>query len=125
MCEPNPGAGTSGKIIPAVIGTKAHLIIPVGLEKEIGSNIVEVVKTMQAPTTTLGNELSMILFTGSIVTEIEALKTLADVSALHVASGGIGGAEGSIRLLFRGSEQQVKKAIKVIEDIQGEPPFVH
>ena len=122
---PNPGAGTSGKIVPSVIGTKAHLIIPVGLEKEIGSNIVEVVKAMQAPTTTLGNELSMILFTGSIVTEIEALRTLADVSALHVTSGGIGGAEGSIRLLFRGSEQQVKKAIKVIEDIQGEPPFVH
>jgi hypothetical protein len=121
---PNPGAGTSGKIIPAIIGTKAHLIIPVGLEKEIGSNIVEVVKAMQTPTTTLGNDLSMVLFTGDIVTEIEALQTLAGVSVLHVASGGIGGAEGSIRLLLRGSKQQVEKALKVIDDVQGEPPFV-
>ncbi len=121
---PSPGSGTSGKIIPAIIGTKAHLIVPVGLEKEIGSNIVEVVKAMQAPTTTLGNDLSMILFTGNIVTEIEALQTLAGVSVLHVASGGIGGAEGSIRLLLRGSERQVKQALEIIEEIQGEPPFV-
>jgi hypothetical protein len=120
----NPGAGTSGKIVPGVVGTKAHLIVPVGLEKEIGSNIIDVVKAMQAPTTTLGEDVSMILFTGDIVTEIEALKTLADVSVLHVASGGIGGAEGSIRLLIRGSEPQVKRAIEIIEAVQGEPPFV-
>ncbi len=123
--SPYPSAGTSGIIIPPVIGTKAHLIIPIGLEKEIGSNLIEVVRAMQAPTATIGDDLSIILFTGNIVTEIEALRTLAGVSALHVSSGGIGGAEGSIRLLFRGSEQQVRKALEIIEDIQGEPPFVH
>ena len=67
---------------------------------------------------------SMVLFTGLVFTEIEALQTLTGVSVLHVASGGIGGAEGSVRLLLRGSNQQVEDALKVIESIQGEPPFV-
>ena len=122
---PSPSAGTTGKIIPAILGTKAHLIIPVGLEKEIGGNMVEIVKAMQTPATTLGDDLSMVLYSGILFTEIEALRTLTGVSALHVASGGIGGAEGSTRLLLRGSEEQVKKALEIIADIQGEPPFVH
>ena len=99
--------------------------MPVSLEKQIGGNIVEIVKAMQTPATTLGDDLSMVLYTGIIFTEIEALATLAGVSALHVASGGIGGAEGAVRLLLRGSEQQVKNALEVIEGVQGEPPFVH
>jgi hypothetical protein len=66
----------------------------------------------------------MYLYTGDIITEIEALKILADVSATHIASGGIGGAQGSVRLLIRGSEKNVKKALNIIKQIQGEPPFV-
>jgi hypothetical protein len=122
---PSTSAGSSGKIIPATVGTKAHLIVPVSLEKQVGGNIVEIVKAMQTAATTLGDDLSMVLYTGIIFTEIEALATLAGVSALHVASGGIGGAEGALRLLLRGSEQQVKNALEVIEGVQGEPPFVH
>ena len=121
---PSSGAGTSGKVIPATAGTKAHFIIPVGLEKEVGGDIVEIVKAMQTPVTTLGDDVSMVLYTGTIFTEIEALHTLTGVSALHVASGGIGGAEAHIRLLLRGSRKQLEQALETIAGIQGEPPFV-
>jgi hypothetical protein len=121
---PSSGAGTSGRIIPATAGTKAHFIIPVGLEKEVGGDIVEIVKAMQTPATTLGDDLSMVLYTGTIFTEIEALHALTGVSALHVASGGIGGAEGAVRLLLRGSRKQVEHALEAIAGIQGEPRFV-
>lgn len=119
-----PDAGTTGTIIPYITGRKAKLIIPVGLEKEIGGDIIEAVKKMQQPWESINDVYNMYLYTGDIITEIEALKILADVSATHIASGGIGGAQGSVRLLIRGSEKNVKKALNIIKQIQGEPPFV-
>jgi len=66
----------------------------------------------------------MFLLTGHIVTELEALKLLADVSPFQAAAGGIGGAEGSVRLVCRGTKQNVENALKLAKQIQGEPPFV-
>ena len=53
---------------------------------------------------------------GHIVTEIEALKTLADVDALQVAAGGVVGAEGGVWLLIEGEEAQIEKALEIIEE---------
>ena len=119
-----PDAGTTGTIIPYITGRKAKLIIPIGLEKEIGDDIIESVKKMQQPYESINDVYNMYLYTGDIITEIEALKILADVSVTHIASGGIGGAEGSVRLLIRGPEKNVRKALDIIKQIQGEPPFV-
>jgi hypothetical protein len=58
------------------------------------------------------------------VTEIEAIEGLTGARAFPIAAGGIGGAEGSMRLLLRGSREQVSNALKLIDAIQGEPPFV-
>ena len=66
----------------------------------------------------------MFLLTGHIVTELEALDILTGVTAFQAGAGGIGGAEGSVRLICRGTHQQVQKALDLVADIQGEPPFV-
>jgi hypothetical protein len=52
---------------------------------------------------------------------VEALRILVQVDAIPIAAGGIGGAEGSIILLVKGSEEQVKKAMSIVEKIKGEP----
>lgn len=119
-----PPSGTTGTFIPYQVGAKAHLVIPVGLEKQVAGNVVDIVKKMQEPVESLNNVYSMFLFTGHIVTEIEALEILADVSAFQAAAGGIGGAEGSVRLVCRGQRAKVEKALKIANEIQGEPPFV-
>jgi len=119
-----PNSGTTGTIIPYITASKASLIIPVGLEKEIGSDLISVVKQMQEPLESLNNVYSMFLYTGEIITEIEALEILSGVSVTHIASGGINGAEGAVRILIRGQKENVKNALDIIEDIQGEPPFV-
>ncbi|HOF41391.1 MAG TPA: hypothetical protein PLD73_15065 [Candidatus Hydrogenedentes bacterium] len=36
----------------------------------------------------------------------------------------VGGAEGSTRLVCRGSREQVEKALAIAESIQGEPAFL-
>ncbi len=123
--NPSATAGTTGTILPPIFGTKAQLIVPVSLEKEVSGDMIELVRAMQAPIPPIGNDYSLALYTGLVFTEIEALQTLTGVSALHVSSGGIGGAEGAVRLLLRGSRQQVEDALEIIESIQGEPPFVH
>ena len=58
-----------------------------------------------------------------VITEIDALKILADVEAIHVASGGIGESAGSVVLVVQGGEANVKKAISIVESIKGEPPL--
>jgi hypothetical protein len=116
--------GTTGEILPYVGSRKAHLVIPIGLEKQVAGSVLDIVRKMQEPLESLNRVYSMFLFTGHIVTEIEALNLLADVSVFQAAAGGIGGAEGAVRLVCRGPREKVQNALKLAEQIHGEPPFV-
>ena len=119
-----PDAGTTGRIMPYVTGRKAHLIIPVGLEKQVAHNPIEIARLLHEPGESLNRVPSLYLFTaGEIVTEIEALRFLANVQAFQAAAGGIGGAEGSVRLICRGPRKAVQQALDIAEQIHGEPPF--
>jgi hypothetical protein len=117
-------SGTTGKIMPYIVARKAHLVIPIGLEKQCPGDGREIVRMMREPVATEGRMPSMFPVTGTIVTEIEALETLCGVKAFQAAAGGIGGAEGSRWMVFRGRKAQVEEARELIKDIQGEPPFV-
>jgi len=117
-------SGTTGKIMPYIVGSKVHLIIPVGLEKNVAGNVLKLTNRMREPFESLNSIPSMALLTGKIVTELEALNTLTGVSAFQSGAGGIGGAEGAVYLILRGKKEQVEKALKLVEEIQGEPPFV-
>lgn len=116
--------GTTGKIMPYVVARKAYLVIPVGLEKQVAGDGVEIANKMREPVESLNEIPSMFLLTGHIVTEIEALKSFADVSVFQAGAGGVGGAEGAVRLICRGARREVEKVLRLAEDIQGEPPFV-
>jgi hypothetical protein len=116
-------AGTIGKAYPKIVGKKAHLIIPIGLEKQIAGNVVDITRKMRQPVDSIGKVNSMFMVTGHIVTEIEAMKLLADVDAFQAAAGGIGGAEGVVWIILRGEKTNVEKALKIAKAIHGEPPF--
>jgi len=118
-------AGTTGKIMPYVTGCKAHLLIPVGLEKQTCGRVAETATMMREPVTSLNHIPSMFLLNGVIFTEIEAIKTFGDVSVFQAAAGGIGGAEGAVWLVVRGAKCEVRKVLDAVEKIQGEPPFIH
>jgi len=121
--SPTASGGTTGTFIPYAIARKAHIVIPVGLEKNIAGNVVDLTKKMNEPIESLNRNYSMFLLTGEIVTEIEALKILTGISAFQAGAGGIGGAEGSVSLVLRGQKEQVEKALELVGEIQGEPPF--
>ncbi|MCS7254482.1 MAG: hypothetical protein RMK18_04995 [Armatimonadota bacterium] len=121
----HPEGGTIGATIGTVVARRVELVIPVGLEKLVYEDIETLsIKTRACDDELLTETPTMMPVTGTIVTEIEALKLLCNVDATLISAGGIGGAEGSVRLLIEGRKEDVEMALSLIESIQGEPPFV-
>ena len=114
----NPISGTIGQALRRAVGSHVSLMVPVGLEKEIGGDILEVSGFLMRPEHQ--GEAMMPVWSG-IFTEIEALAVLCGVQARHIASGGIGGAEGAVWLALDGSEEQLAAARALLAGIYAEP----
>jgi len=56
-------------------------------------------------------------------TEIEAIRILCGAAAEMVAGGGVGGAEGSVRLALWGSDEEMGRAERVMNEVAGETAF--
>jgi hypothetical protein len=132
----DPAGGTTGITMPIIVGRKVHLVIPVGLEKLVAGDLVDLTLKMREPMESLpapsgpsssmypGHVVpSMWLVTGEIVTELEAIKMLTGADVFQSSAGGVSGAEGGVWLVFRGTKEQVSKALDLVRSIQGEPPY--
>lgn len=122
----NPMGGTMGQFYMAMKARGLETIYPVGLEKMVPS--VELAAQFAGTLTlgkTIGARVGMACVADGIAfTEIDALESLFDVEAVHFASGGWGGAEGSVTLVVDGPDAAVNKCVKFIEQkIKGEPPL--
>ncbi|MFQ5711644.1 MAG: hypothetical protein ACE5GD_07685 [Candidatus Geothermarchaeales archaeon] len=116
--------GTVAQFIGYVSSTGLKVIVPVGLEKLVAS-VKDSATHAGAKTLdySMGANFGMYCLTNvKVVSEIQALKTLANVEAKHVASGGVGGSEGSVVLVVKGSDDAVRRAISIVEAIKGEKP---
>ena len=120
---PGPDGGTTGITMPFIVARKVHLVIPVGLEKQVAGDIVDLTLKMREPMESLNVVPSMWLLTGEIVTELEAIKILTGATAFQASAGGVGGAEGGSWLVFRGTRDQVTKAMELVKSVKGEPPY--
>jgi hypothetical protein len=115
--------GTMGVTLGITVSQGLKYIVPIGLEKLV-SSVEESCSWTGAKTFnySMGAEFGMFMIPNAlVVTEIEALKILAGVSSKHVASGGIGDCAGAIVIVAEGDENNVKKAVSIIEKIKGEP----
>ena len=101
-----------------------EIIYPVGLEKLIPS-VEEAAR--YGGTLAVGKAIGIpvgmaCVSDGRPFTEIDALEALFDVSAVHYASGGWGGAEGCVTLIVEGPDDGVTKCMEFIDGkIKGEP----
>jgi hypothetical protein len=115
--------GTIGATYGTAISQGLKYIFAVGLEKLVAS-VKEASAWVGAKTMdyTMGADFGMFCIpNGIVVTEIEALKILAEVEAKHIASGGVGESAGAVVLVVEGQEARVRKAVSIIESIKGEP----
>lgn len=120
----HPTGGTIGAAIGTIYAQRARLITPVGLEKNIGVDLELAAAFLNEPDEKRGSESALWPVQSEIVTEIEALYVLTGVTAMPVAAGGIGGAEGSVRLSIKGAPEQIEATAALLDSIYGEPAFV-
>jgi hypothetical protein len=116
--------GSIGRDLPVIVSRGSHLIVPVGLEKLIPS-VAEATKNCGSQRFKHSFGFCpgvMPLINAKVVTEVQALKILTGVTAIHVASGGIGGCEGAVILSLGGKEKAIDQAFELVKSIKGEPP---
>jgi hypothetical protein len=116
----HPKAGTMGLALPAVVGRRVKLMIPVGLEKRVNGDLQVLAEKLNAPG---AGGYRLLPVPGEVFTEIEALDFLLGVNAELIAAGGVCGAEGSCLLAVTGTKEQEDAAEKLFAAIQDEPPF--
>ncbi len=118
----HPTGGTLGAVLGTIIARRITFVIPVGLEKCVAQPIESVAEFIRCDAE--GTIPSIWPIDGEIVTEIEALKILTGVEAMQSAAGGIAGAEGAVRLVLRGTKEQIAAAEALANAVHGEPPFI-
>jgi len=114
----DPRSGTIGMALRKAVGSHVRLMIPVGLEKQIGGDVVAVARMLQSPQ---HRGEGMMLLWADLFTEIEACSILWGLRATHIASGGVSGAEGAVRLALEGDDQALRRARETLEQIYSEP----
>ena len=122
----HPKGGTAGAFWGSLVAKGLHLIIPIGLEKLVAHSVLYSSMDMGIDEIDLSDGYKIGLFPlfGDVFTEIEALETLFELDeVIHVGSGGIGGAEGSVTLLLIGNEDVVKKAFNFCQKLKTVKPF--
>ncbi|MHA1213340.1 MAG: hypothetical protein ACTSSH_12895 [Candidatus Heimdallarchaeota archaeon] len=126
----HPKGGTCGVFWGPLVAKGLRLIIPIGLEKLVAHSILYNSMDMGIEQIDYADGFQVGIFplVGEVFTEIEALYNLFDLDEVtHVASGGIGGAEGAVTLLLRGEDEITKKAFefcKKLKAIKPEKPML-
>ncbi|MHC5057890.1 MAG: hypothetical protein ACYTKD_24755 [Planctomycetota bacterium] len=116
----HPTGGTLGSALGSIVARKVRLVSPAGLEKEVPGDLGLVAAEARAA----GVTPALWVMPSELFTEIEAIEVISGAEAVPVAAGGIGGAEGSVRLLVTGTDEEVAAAAEAIEGVRGEPAFL-
>ncbi|MCK9442626.1 MAG: hypothetical protein M0Q13_14550 [Methanothrix sp.] len=111
------GGGTTITALQAAVGRRVQLILPVGLEKRVPVDLMELAARINAPGE---SGFRLLPIPGEVFTEIEAIRLLTGAEAEMLAAGGVGGAEGAVWLALRGSPEQLAKAEELMREVSGE-----
>jgi len=114
--------GTIGFVVSARRKRPFHLIFPVGLEKLIPLPMQRVSKEAKRVGCEYAMGAAVGLFActeGESVTEIDAIRMLSGAEAIPIGAGGLSGAEGAIYLVIKGEDEQVRKAVELVEECKG------
>jgi hypothetical protein len=115
----HPQGGTILAAIAAVVGRRVRLIVPLGLEKRVLSDVNDLARRCNDPE---AHGPRLLPIPGAIFTELDAIKLLTGAEACLLAAGGVYGAEGAAWLGISGEEEQVEAAAALIRSVSDEPP---
>jgi hypothetical protein len=114
--------GTVGRYVAAALARGVDLVIPISVSKSIHTSVVDLSQEMGAGRMSLHDGLACGIYPlhGQIVTEVEALRLLFGVDAVHVASNGVGAGRGSVSLLVYGDDDVVSRAYEFVASLRNE-----
>jgi hypothetical protein len=116
----HPKAGTIGLALPAVVGRRVKLIIPVGLEKRVNGNLDTLAEKINNPG---AGGYRLLPVAGEVFTELDALRALTAAEVELIGAGGVCGAEGACWVAVTGEPEQEAFAEQVLASVADEPPF--
>jgi hypothetical protein len=116
----HPKAGTIGLALPAIVGRRVKLILPVGLEKRISADLNELAERLNAPG---AGGYRLLPVPGEVFTELDALRALTAAEVEVIAAGGVCGAEGGCWISVSGEPEQEAFAEQVVASVADEPSF--
>lgn len=114
--------GSMGYIQNAKKRRNFTIVYPAGLEKLIPVSVYQAAKEAQFTRYESGMGMPVGLYpcpTGVTVTEVRAIEILSGASAIPIASGGLGGAEGAVTLVLKGKPDEVRNAFDFVEQSKG------
>lgn len=120
MMAGSGGGGNIGMALNAIYSEGVPVLIPVGIEKMIPGDIEDIIKKTgrKGKNLSWGMSVGLLPIKGEVITEIEAVKYLADVECQAIGAGGVGEASGSTTLDIWGSDSEVDKIINIIKPIK-------
>lgn len=113
--------GTIGRALGIIKARGANLIMPIGLEKLIPS-VAEAARYMGQDRigVSTGEKAGLMPVIGAeVVSELQALRLLAGVKVVMVASGGWGDSQGSVTLSVSGQPPLVERAVQWAQYVKG------
>ncbi|MEA2069909.1 MAG: hypothetical protein U9O98_01315 [Asgard group archaeon] len=119
-------AGTCGAFWGPLKAKGFKLLIPIGLEKMVSHSVLycSMETGIEEINFSDGYKVGLFPLLGEVFTEIEALEELFEgLEVLHIASGGIGGAEGAVTLLLKGEKNLVEKAFDFCQKLKTVEPL--
>lgn len=116
----HPKAGTIGLALPAIVGRRVKLIIPVGLEKRVNGDLNDLAAKLNVPG---AGGYRLLPVQGEVFTELEALTALTAANVELIAAGGVCGAEGAVWIAVTGEPEQEAFAEQVLASVADEPAF--
>jgi hypothetical protein len=115
----HPQAGTIGAALPVVVGRRVRLVVPVGLEKRVTADVMDLAERLNVP----GVEGPRLMpLPGSVYTELDAITQLTGAEAELIAAGGVYGAEGAVWVGLDGDAEQIDQAVQLVASVATEPP---
>lgn len=115
-------AGTIGNVLPIAVSRGIPIIVPISLSKLSSSCVWDLAQILGNELFegkyVMGHPIGIMPIPGEVFTEIEAIEFLyPNITAIHLGSGGVGGAEGSIHLYIEGDDKDIERAYKDIVEI--------
>lgn len=114
------GGGGYGKVLGSVCTEGFKTLILATSDKLIMGNINELYNKIHRQSCDYSNGMACGLapIYGQIITEVEAIKIIADVDAHIFAHGGIDGAEGGAAIQIEGEESEIEEILNIIDEIK-------